>query len=476
MLLDEAPIASEHVMEVNQDPKVYTAPILENLEDCTVSAHSNVGTVRSENQDFMGFIAFEGYRLLVVCDGMGGHSGGYEASRMAVEAILAHVPAHLAEDGIEKTLNDAIETANETLQAFAKENPQFKGMGTTAVMCLMKDGQVWLAHVGDSRAYLIREGEVRLLTYDHTCINRLVLMGKVSYEDSIDHPIGHILERSVGVERTVLSEVSDEEIWLQKGDQILLCSDGFSGLVVDDDISSLCQADFPLHERVAKMIEFSLERYADDNVTIGVLEYLADGFPDKPVPEDKREQLKNIKLDFDAIADLETADPPETLDPLPNLSDSDAESETGPYLVNEPDNNNTLIVLFGVLVVLVLGFSLFNQEPPSDAPIVTPENVLAPPETPEVEDGTPEAAEGEAEDADTEATEGEAEAAEEDATDAEGEVANTPEAAEAEEDATDAEGEATTTPEAAEGEAEAEEDATDAEDSPSPVDAPTETE
>ena len=148
----------------------------------------------------MGFVAFDGYRLLVVCDGMGGHSGGHEASRMAVEAILAHVPEKLAEDGVEATLTGAIEQANQNLQAFAQENPGSKGMGTTAVMCLMKDGQVWLAHVGDSRAYLIRDGEVRLLTYDHTCINRLVLMGKVSYEDSIDHPIGHILERSVGVE------------------------------------------------------------------------------------------------------------------------------------------------------------------------------------------------------------------------------------------------------------------------------------
>jgi PPM family protein phosphatase len=236
-----------------------------------VVAMSDVGKVREENQDFMGHFSVEGAQLLVVADGMGGHSGGFEASRIAVDQVREAF-VELAADGEPRTvLGKAAIRANAAVRTAASTNAEMRGMGTTLVMALVEGDRAWLAHVGDSRCYLVRAGEATLLTVDHSRVNRMVEAGLLTPEAAENHPMGHILERSIGATDDIEAEVRDKPLRLVRGDRLVLCSDGFWGLVGGAEIGPIFAAE-DLQEAVQEGIRLALERGADDNTTIGALE------------------------------------------------------------------------------------------------------------------------------------------------------------------------------------------------------------
>lgn len=239
---------------------------------------------RSENQDSFGVFPFEGYTLAIVCDGMGGHVGGAQASTLAVRTVHEHMQSVRSDYG--GALRTALERANQAIYEAARKNHRLMGMGTTAVAAVVTDdGSVYIAHVGDSRAYLINEGQAVQVTRDHTMVNLFVDAELLSPEDAATHPEAHVLSRSLGVERQVEVELS-EPIELADNDVVFLCSDGVHGVVTDWELGSV---DWAAPEPgIAHVLQIVEAREGDDNATaVAVLIGEGDSMPASPLPEEK---------------------------------------------------------------------------------------------------------------------------------------------------------------------------------------------
>lgn len=238
------------------------------------AAKSHIGLVRTMNQD--GFVILpelKGYQMYLVADGMGGPSAGDVASRLAVEAIRAYVLAHLQPDSdVMEVLLAAIHTANEAIYRQASETPAYTGMGTTVVCALADEAKVHFAHVGDSRGYLLSDGALRQVTKDHSLVAELVRRGQLTTEEAKTHPQRNIMTRAVGTEPVSQPDI-DTVDW-RKGDVLLLCSDGLTNYVEDEEIAgfarraSQCQREESLSALVEEMIELVLTRGGSDNVTV----------------------------------------------------------------------------------------------------------------------------------------------------------------------------------------------------------------
>ena len=260
------------------------------FEGTLVRAASDVGAVRDENQDFMGWFTKGSRQLLVVCDGMGGHSGGYEASRLAVKALGELFAESSEADPPIALLRRALQTANRRVFEEAARKTRLRGMGSTAVVALVEGDQAWIAHVGDSRAYLVRRGQAERLTRDHTQVNRLVAAGLIPEDEADHHPLGHILDRSIGSAASVDVEVRPEPLKLQPHDRLLLCSDGYCGLVEDHEIGVQLEASHELAHALQEGIDLALSRGGPDNITLAALERIGSGkapsaLPGRPRPK-----------------------------------------------------------------------------------------------------------------------------------------------------------------------------------------------
>ena len=262
-----------------------------------IHSQSHVGSVRSENQDYYGFEKKGDFTFLIVLDGMGGHSGGFEASRIACKAMLKHFDTECLDSVDPKDfLRESIHKGHQAILAFANKNPQMTGMGTTAVCVLVHKSTCWIAHVGDSRAHIIRDNTLFQLTIDHTCVNQLALTGDLSLEEMENHPMSHILDRSMGSEERLEVEFFPEPIPLQYGDRILLSSDGFLQYVNDEDITNFLQIP-NLEQAVQTCINTSLKRGGSDNITVALLDFLEqDAKSETP--------LKDVRTKFHALIAL----------------------------------------------------------------------------------------------------------------------------------------------------------------------------
>lgn len=199
---------------------------------------TDIGRVRLTNQD--AFRVSNELGLWIVADGMGGHAGGDVASQIAVETIDDYIRMHRGPSRahetkeIQKLLHSAVNHANATIRNHAKTHPALIGMGTTVVLIFIpptSSDVAWVAHVGDSRAYLIRDRHLSALTRDHTELEERIQAGLLPRSTSSRHRLGHVLARAVGVEPVVEPDVSNVE--LQPGDKLLLCSDGLNKMLND---------------------------------------------------------------------------------------------------------------------------------------------------------------------------------------------------------------------------------------------------
>lgn len=202
---------------------------------------THIGCERPTNQDE--FLVADKLGLWIVADGMGGHTGGHVASKMTVEAIHSYVAEHAGQESktgpeeIQSFLRSTIGYANDIVRAYAKANPEFTGMGTTVVLFYLpvpSSPLAWIAHAGDSRAYLIRDQRISALTRDHTVLEERIQQGLLPKSTPANHPDGHKLTRGVGVSPTIEADVST--IKLQLEDEILLFSDGLNKMLNDDQI------------------------------------------------------------------------------------------------------------------------------------------------------------------------------------------------------------------------------------------------
>ena len=240
------------------------------------AARTDVGMKRDHNED--SFLVNEDIGLYVVCDGMGGHAGGETASRLAVQTIEKELisaklriddpfsaKASLPESPLAGVLREAVEGACAAVFRSSRANPELAGMGTTCISLLVQGEHAIVGHVGDSRAYLVRAGQVWQLSEDHSLVNEQVRAGLLTEEEAKHSRLKNIITRSVGFEEDVLVDVVGVET--RSGDKFLLCSDGLSNLIDNDEIrDALVQTE--LDQVPEMLIQLANSRGGDDNITV----------------------------------------------------------------------------------------------------------------------------------------------------------------------------------------------------------------
>ena len=228
---------------------------------------TDVGKVRSENQDFGALSLADGDEsggLMIVADGMGGHRGGATASRLATETVKEQILNSAAEN-IPEILRDALAQANSAIWNESQKNPDLRGMGTTTSALVIRGSKGWFAHVGDSRIYLVRDGEIRQLTDDHSLVASMVREGLITPAEAENHPRRNVLQRSMGVGEEVEIDVRGP-IELRERDTFVICSDGLHGVVREEEIRQV--AALPIDDAADELVRRALEKGAPDNVTV----------------------------------------------------------------------------------------------------------------------------------------------------------------------------------------------------------------
>lgn len=249
---------------VHRSPEQPKSKEEENLPAGILSAfRTDVGKVRANNQDAP--IVSEKLRLYGVADGMGGHKGGEVASTSARDDLLRELEGKTPSVA---TLSSAIEEVNRQIYHQQEHDDALTGMGTTLSVLWMSDNFVYIGHVGDSRVYLLRDGEFKQMTLDHSLVEQLVREGVLTEEEAQNHPMRNIITRAIGTDESVEVDVVVEE--RRKGDLWLACSDGLHGLVDDRQMRDALRQYAP--EKAADvLLKAALDAGGRDNVTLVIV-------------------------------------------------------------------------------------------------------------------------------------------------------------------------------------------------------------
>lgn len=235
---------------------------------------TDVGRLRETNQDTFAYgEPFENGYFAIICDGMGGQNGGNIASEMArekiVNALLRQLRKDLDEKSVRNILLSAFNAANQTIYQKALSNSKLSGMGTTAVASVILQDRLFVAHVGDSRAYLFASGIFTRLTRDHSVVEMLFNKGKISKDELKCHPRKNEITRAVGVLPEVSVDFTTESF--RKGDKLLLCSDGLTGACDDEQISQILEGNDSARAS-ERLITLANSYGGTDNITVVVIE------------------------------------------------------------------------------------------------------------------------------------------------------------------------------------------------------------
>ena len=239
---------------------------------------TDVGQRRDHNED--AFLVDEALGLFIVADGMGGHAGGGTASRLAVETIRAEVARARVEDPgkfgrgdaedsrVPDLLREAVEEACAVIFQTAQTDPELAGMGTTVTAVLVDGPAAYVAHVGDSRCYLLRDARIYQVSEDHSLVNEQLKAGAISADEAKHSRFRNIITRSVGFEQTVAVDLMGLE--LQGGDALVVCCDGLSNLVDDEEIRAIVE-ESPIDLAPGRLVDLANDRGGDDNITVIVV-------------------------------------------------------------------------------------------------------------------------------------------------------------------------------------------------------------
>ena len=229
-------------------------------EDSILAADLSFG-VNSESSKFL---------LLAVADGMGGHAKGEEASKIALNAISRSViPDLLNDTPFTELLEKGIQNANQDILDYTAKHPESSGMGTTSVCAIVKGNEVNLANVGDSRAYVISDDEIRRVTKDHSYVQSLVDAGKITEEESREHPQKNVIERAVGIDTSI--EADTMRLTLDSEESLLLCCDGVIAHLPDDDIHKIIRDSPDPQTACQEIVDMANERGGSDNISLIIL-------------------------------------------------------------------------------------------------------------------------------------------------------------------------------------------------------------
>ena len=234
----------------------------------------DVGRKREVNQDYI-FVSNEPLgnlpNLLIVADGMGGHRAGDFASRYAVETLKEDL-ANSTEDGPEAMIRKAIQSANQKLIEAARQDARLEGMGTTLVVATVIEHTLYFANVGDSRLYLLHD-TIKQLSKDHSFVQEMVRLGGIDAEEAKHHPDKNIITRAVGAREKV--EVDFFEYRLKKGDMILMCTDGLSNMIEDEEMLAIVKSSRDIVEAVERLVEKANDNGGNDNIGVILAEPFA---------------------------------------------------------------------------------------------------------------------------------------------------------------------------------------------------------
>lgn len=234
------------------------------------AAKTDIGKLREINEDT--FLVED--KIFAVADGMGGHRAGEVASSIAIDILKKR--AGEFEEGdipqrIQKMLKEALDEVNDAIVKKGETQGDYLGMGTTLTAFHVSEKRIFLVHIGDSRAYLIRNGKITQLTQDHTLVADMVGKGEISEEEARIHPLKNILVRALGTDIKAEVDLLSEEV--QPGDRILLCSDGLSSMLRDEEILSIVNESESLENACQRLIDAANTNGGEDNTTVVLVEF-----------------------------------------------------------------------------------------------------------------------------------------------------------------------------------------------------------
>lgn len=234
------------------------------------------GRVREYNEDSGGFFLNTADQMLaIIADGMGGHKAGDIASQMAISVLQEkwkkseeiNTPAQS-----ELWLMESLSEVNQTIYQQALENEAYSGMGTTIVAALITNDFVTIAHIGDSRCYIHNDNGFKQVTEDHSLVNELVRAGQITYEDAQHHPRKNIVLKALGTKEQVETDI--KTLVIEAGDKLLLCSDGLTDKIENDELVAFIQRDESINDISQKLIDLANERGGEDNISLIFLHHL----------------------------------------------------------------------------------------------------------------------------------------------------------------------------------------------------------
>ena len=257
-----------------------------------INIQSRIGG-RQENQDFYGTAKTKFGELIVVCDGMGGHNGGRHAAEVAVQTVIEEVSINKDKNPV-STLQSAIEKASQTIWNESQANRNLKGMGTTIVALLITPEKAVSCHVGDSRIYQVRNGEILFRTYDHSHVFEIVKAGLIDEEQARLSEKSNIITRALGIRPTVEIEITDN-ISYQKGDRFLLCTDGICGMIPESELVKIMTEKGNVETVVSNLVEKidvigKAHGGKHDNLTAALVEIDVENQMNAPIPNLKKKK------------------------------------------------------------------------------------------------------------------------------------------------------------------------------------------
>jgi PPM family protein phosphatase len=237
--------------------------MMSNTITLRAAALSDVGKVRTSNEDAYGYCLDAG--VFAVCDGMGGAAAGEIASRIAVDTLIERLCAVTSLEDRRKALGESIDAANRMVYTHAAQDAALHGMGTTLVAAAIQDGKALIGHVGDSRCYLFRAGQLTRQTDDHSLVDEQVRLGRMTQDDADRSPLRNVITRAIGTQTSVDADIT--ELSLEPGDILLLCSDGLTREVPEHRISAILRGSGIPEELCQHLIDAANDSGAHDNVT-----------------------------------------------------------------------------------------------------------------------------------------------------------------------------------------------------------------
>ena len=238
------------------------------------------GKVKALNEDHAEvFTSTTSLILAVIADGMGGHLAGDVASRMATSLLQEkwekETESLNTPEKAEKWFQKNIKSINEEIYQYANEHPECQGMGTNTCAVICSDQFVTVAHIGDSRCYLLNHDGFRQITDDHSLVNELVKSGQISKEDAEHHPRKNVLLRALGTEANVT--IDTKTIEFERGDCVVLCSDGLTNKVSDLEIKSILVEDQPIENKANQLVELANHYGGEDNISVAIIYNVVNG-------------------------------------------------------------------------------------------------------------------------------------------------------------------------------------------------------